>query len=118
MTDTTEHFFSFHQTPNPPVENTEDFFSMAEIVIKVEKDHYRVSRSVFTFWTLLSEYGGLQGILISIFGGISLMFSYNMPENMVADKLYRKKQKYSPRNSESAQLPTENAFLVYFADCC
>ena len=46
------------------------------------------------------------------------MFSYNMPENMVADKLYRKKQKYSPRNSESAKLPTENAFLVYFADCC
>ena len=118
MTDTTHDIFSFHETAYPPVKNTADFFTMAEILIKVEKDHYLVSRSVFNFWTLLSEYGGLQGIMISIFGIISHMFSYNMPENMVADKLYRKKQKYSPRNSESTKLPTENAFLVYFADCC
>ena len=113
ITNTVYDLFDVHQGDNPPLIRTKNFFSLAEIVIKVEKDHYVAARSIFTLWATLSEFGGLQYILTIIFAFISGMFSYNMPENMVAAKLYQKKFK----DSEPTPLPTENALTTYFADC-
>ena len=67
----------------------QNFYTMFKIVIRTDETQYTTRRSIFTFWTLLSEVGGLYGILFSGFSYVSSIFSFNKPENMIANELYR-----------------------------
>ena len=50
---------------------------------------FRIKRSVYTFFNLLGEVGGLGGILFSFAAFIHGMFKYNDAENFVVERLFK-----------------------------
>ena len=55
----------------------------------MSRDARLMTRSVFSFWQVLSEVGGLNGFLISIVALAVSIFTFNQDENYLAGKLYR-----------------------------
>ena len=68
--------------------DTQDFFHLSEIVVKLDQNEYKFERSIFTFWSLLGEIGGLSGALTSVFALIASIFTFNKPQNAIARHLY------------------------------
>ena len=54
----------------------------------MSRDARLMTRSVFSFWQVLSEVGGLNGFLISIIALAVSIFTFNQDENYLAGKLY------------------------------
>ena len=79
--------FSLDSLPLRPYEK--DFYTQADIYIEVNFDQRVVERDVYTFLDLLSDIGGLQGILIS---GISLalaFWNFNQFDNFMVSRLFK-----------------------------
>ena len=63
-----------------------------------------VSRSVYTFWTVLGEVGGFYGILIYLAAYASSVFVYQKSVNHLAGKLYSES---NPKVPDSTKLQTK-----------
>ena len=50
----------------------------------------KVSRSVYTFWAVIGEVGGLRGVMISAAATILSVFNNYKSENHLISQLYRK----------------------------
>jgi hypothetical protein len=51
-------------------------------------DATKLTRSVYTFWTVIADVGGLFGILISFSTTILSVFDHQKSENYLVDQLY------------------------------
>ena len=49
----------------------------------------RVCRSVFTFWSVISEVGGLNGVLISVSAFTLSIFSHQKSTNHLVGQLFQ-----------------------------
>ena len=52
-------------------------------------DVIEITRSVRTFFEVLSDAGGLSGILFGAAGAIHAIFNYNWSVNKIIENLYR-----------------------------
>ena len=60
-----------------------------DITVEMNLDQLVVVREGYTFLDLLSDIGGLQGILFSSVGFFIAFCNYNMLDNYMVTKLYR-----------------------------
>jgi hypothetical protein len=51
-------------------------------------DATKLTRSVYTFWTVIADVGGLFGILISLSTSILSVLDYQKSENHLVNQLY------------------------------
>ena len=51
-------------------------------------DAKKVSRSVYTFWTVIGDVGGLNGVLISVASTLLSVFSYQKSVNHLVSNLF------------------------------
>ena len=49
----------------------------------------KISRSVYTFWTVIGEVGALRGVLIDVSVIILLIFGFQKSINYLASQLFR-----------------------------
>ena len=66
----------------------DSYSHIGDIVIHLNDDLYMISRSVFTFWDVLGEIGGLYGILFGLFSSLASIFAVNKAENFLASHLF------------------------------
>ena len=61
------------------------------ISVTVEMDLSLVTyeRTIFTLFDMLSDIGGLSGILMTTFGVFTAMWNYNAFDNMMASSLFK-----------------------------
>ena len=57
-------------------------------MFEVASDANLVQRSAYTFWTVLGDVGGLNGIIFSLAAAIVSVFAYNKDENYLASELF------------------------------
>ena len=53
----------------------------------------KVERSIYNFLMLLGDVGGLYGLLFSVFATLNAIFSFNKPENLLIQSLYKGEDK-------------------------
>ena len=70
-----------------PREYDEDF--VMGITIEMSPDLKVISRQTYSILDLLSDFGGVQSVLISAFGIILSLLNYRHAENYMASKLYK-----------------------------
>ena len=83
-------------------------------------DQILVERSGYTLLDILSDVGGLQGILISGIGFILSIFNYNYLENYLVYKLFKSKA-VSLMTTQSEMIKEcylSNCLLSKLACCC
>ena len=51
-------------------------------------DATKITRSVYTFWTVIADVGGLFGLLISIATSIHSVIGHQKSENYLVEQLY------------------------------
>ena len=92
-----------------------------QISVTVEMDLSLQSyeRKLYTLFDLLSDVGGLSGILVTIFGLLIALWNYNYFDNMMVSGLFKIKNKHSktPQDVKNGKLP-ECRELFYIKQCC
>ena len=64
------------------------FFTLAQFSFTNSLNKYHVSRSVFNFWNVLGEIGGLYGVLYGSFAAILSIINFNKTENFMVAQIY------------------------------
>ena len=64
------------------------YFIASDISFQLDHNLVKVSRSVFNFWQILGEIGGLYSVLYGVFALTNSIFSYKKSENFMASQLY------------------------------
>ena len=87
LTDEEDHFFTiedqgFHARTTVPESRLELEFAMS---LDLQKE----SRSVYTFFDVLGNVGGLSGILFSVAAAINNALNFNSSENRLVKELYK-----------------------------
>jgi len=71
---------------------TDSFYTRLQIEYYVSQDQRTFDRSVYTFWSVLGDIGGLSGILVSVVSTLLNVLNFNKPENHMASRLYKPTQ--------------------------
>ena len=71
----------------------DDYFTRLSLQFEVSNDAQLMTRSVYTFWQVLSDVGGVNGLLVSFVALIVSITSYQQDENFLASHLYKPQSK-------------------------
>ena len=63
-----------------------------DIVIEYNLNQTVIARDGYKFFDLLSDLGGMQGILMSLIGYFIAFWNYNMLDNFMVTRLYKIKK--------------------------
>ena len=74
---------------------TADYYTRLEIIYEMSLDATKISRSVYTFWMVIGDVGGLSGVLYSVCSYLISVFTHQKPENHLVGQLY---QTSEPKN--------------------
>lgn len=74
ITGATDSIYTIKQTGS--TSNTEYYHARYSMMLEIDSDVILVERSVFNFFVLLSDVGGLYGLGISCFSTLLLVFNY------------------------------------------
>ena len=97
-----EDLFSFKKMELMPYEKFDDIW--ISVTIEMDLSLLTYERTVFTFFEMLSDIGGLSGILMTTFGALTAIWNYNAFDNMMVSYLFnvKKTQAELDRDSEQA----------------
>ena len=62
--------------------------TLSRIILELNPDMIEITRDVYTFLDLLSDIGGIQGMLIGLVSQFFVYWEYNQLENYMISKLY------------------------------
>ena len=65
-----------------------------DLTVEVDKDMIIIARNGYTILDVLSDVGGLQGILLSFCFGLITIWNHNNFDNYLASRLFKVKVKY------------------------
>ena len=82
FTEQVQEFFSVSESGRESV--TRGFFLGGEFIVHHSMDLKRISRSVFNFWNVLGEIGGLYGVLHGAFAVVVSIAAFNMADGSMA----------------------------------
>ena len=84
-----------------PVQSYEkDKDVQVDITIEMDLDLKVISRSGYTILDLISDIGGIQGVLFSSFAILVGIWNHNMIENYLVSKLYKLKPKQKSHTTD------------------
>ena len=63
--------------------------SWISVTLEMELSLIHYERNVFTLFDMLSDIGGLSGILMTTFGTLTALWNYNAFDNMMAASLFK-----------------------------
>ena len=63
--------------------------SWVSVTFEMELSLMSYERNVFTLFDMLSDIGGLSGILLTTFGALTALWNYNSFDNMMAASLFK-----------------------------
>ena len=72
-----------------PGTRTWNLYTRMIVDFSISRDIRHYDRSVFTFWEVLGEVGGLQGFLAPLFGFVLSILTFQKPDNFLAAELYK-----------------------------
>jgi len=113
--------FKLELLPTRPY--TKDFNAMMDITIEMNKNLAVIQRNGYTIFDLMSDIGGVQGILLSGTAVLIGFFNYNHFDTYMASKLF-KLRKPGAKNSFDMELfsPSKTGnlkeFCQDFVGCC
>ena len=102
-----------------PVRSYEkDFIVQMEISIEMNLNQVTLARTGYTTLDVLSDIGGIQGILLSAMSIFLSFWNYSNFENYMASRLYKIKNNNSVRGAEEYKIspPRLLNILEYFLD--
>ena len=79
--------FSMNRRGSLPYEENDATWIM--ITVEMDPNLMMYERSVYTFFDLLSDIGGLNGILMTIAGIICATWNFNKFDNNMVERLFR-----------------------------
>ena len=88
-----------------------------ELTMEMNLDLAKVSRSGYTFIDVLSDIGGIQGLLISVIVILISILNYNHFDDYMATRLFKAKPKNHKRDKGMQNEPTELQPTFYFNSC-
>ena len=77
-----ENFFSVIERDQGT--RTGSYYRRLQIVYGMNLDAEKVSRSVYTFWAVIGDVGGLSGVLIYLTSKILSVLNHNKADNHLA----------------------------------
>ena len=81
---------SIFEIESMPVRSYEkDYLVQMEITVEMNLDKKTMARSVYNTLDVLSDVGGIQGIVMSIIGLFLGIWNYNNFDNFMASQLYK-----------------------------
>jgi hypothetical protein len=63
------------------------------VIFEIQPNHFQYLRDVYTFFDMISDIGGLQGILFSFVAAFLGIVNYNFLQNYMVSKLFRVERK-------------------------
>ena len=82
--------FILNEKPSRP--SNIDLNMISQIDIEMDLDLIEISRTNFTFFDALSDIGGIQSVLSSLFSILLVVLNYEHLENYMASRLYKLKK--------------------------
>lgn len=79
--------FTLHKKDIIPYEKNDS--TWVSVTIEMDPNLLMYERSVYTIFDLLSDLGGLNGILMTIFGLICATWNYNAFDNRMVKRLFK-----------------------------
>ena len=106
--------FKMVRQPTRPEERVEDLIMV--ISFEMDLNLYSIERAGYNILDLLSNIGGIQGLLLSFFGVLISAFNYNNFDNITAAQFYKLKARRKGKES-SFFIPTKCGNIIdYFLD--
>ena len=90
--------FRVNQKGTIPYERIDN--TLASITIEMDLDVTQIERKVYTYFEMLSDAGGLIGIITTVFAFISSFWNYESLENFMVSRLYKIKKPAEEGESE------------------
>ena len=93
-----------------------------ELIYEMKLDATKLTRSVYTFWTVISEVGGLFGILISLSSSTLSVLDHQKSENYLVNQLYYEidlnvPDANQPKTRTCSNSGSQSAIKEYFQGC-
>ena len=82
----------FHLEPIPARQYHAEEFQMMQISLEMNLDQLSIERQIYSSLELISDIGGIQAILLSLFGSILSVFNYNNFDTFLASRLFKLKK--------------------------
>ena len=79
--------FTLDQLPLKPYEH--DLYTQVDITVEMNLDQKVIARAGYTFLDLLSDIGGMQGVLMSGMAYLLTIWNYNYFDNYMVTRLYK-----------------------------
>ena len=86
---------------SPSLPFTRDKRTLSRIIFELNPDMIEITRDVYTFLDLLSDIGGMQGMLIGLVAQFFVYWEYNQLENYMISKLYGVKRGNKSHNLDN-----------------
>ena len=86
------------------------------ITIEMDLSIIELERTLYTYFDLLSDVGGLSGILVTIITIILRVWNHNSLNNMMAADLFKVKKKTNLADSDRSLTPKDSKEYSDFLD--
>ena len=87
----------FNIRPLQPRSYEKDYNAQVDITFEVNPHQLVIARDMYTFLDLLSDIGGMQGMLVSGFGFLIAIWNFNYFDDFMASRLYKLKKPETER---------------------
>ena len=87
-----EDLFKLNQHNVLPYEKPDDVW--ISVTIEMDLSLIAYERTLYTFFELLSDVGGLSGILVTIFTVIVSIWNFNSFENIMVSNLFKMRKRH------------------------
>ena len=86
---------------SPGLPYSRDNPTLSRIILELNPDMIEITRDVYTFLDLLSDIGGIQGMLIGLVAQFFVYWEFNQLENYMISKLYGVKRGKKSHNFDN-----------------
>ena len=93
-----ENMFRLEKSNTRSYENS-DRTIWVSVAVEMSLSINKVSRSVYTMFDMLSDIGGLLGILVSVFAIMAGIWNYLAYDNFLVSRLFRVRRQSKPSKS-------------------